>query len=286
MIRLRRLARELTPPIVPRLVRAVGRRRHTHPEWEYIAEGWSYAQHHPEVRGWDVEEIADVYKRKWPRFAQFMAGSGPLGVDHQSALTTRESLIDHNASMIYGYVLALAARHKTHIRLLDWGGGCGHYYLLARALLPGVAIDYHCRDLPQLSALGAQLFPAQTFFADDRWRDRTYEMVMASSALQYAQDWQALVRELCEVTGDFLYITASPIVRHVPSFVFIQRPYQHGYNTEYLGWCLNEQELLQTVSAAGLVLRREFVHGFRPVIRGAPEQNAYRGYLFQRQAAG
>ena len=286
MIRLRRLARELTPPIVPRLVRAVGRRRQTHPEWEYIPEGWDHAQHHPEVRGWDVAEIADVYKRKWPRFAQFMAGSGPLGVDHQSALTARESLIDHNASMTYGYVLALAARHRTHIRLLDWGGGCGHYYLLARALLPGVAIDYHCRDLPQLSALGAQLFPAQTFFADDRWRNHTYEMVMASSALQYAQDWQALLRELCEVTGDFLYITASPIVRHVPSFVFIQRPYQHGYNTEYLGWCLNEQELLQTVGAAGLVLRREFVHGFEPVIRGAPEQNAYRGYLFQRQAAG
>ncbi len=276
----------MTPPIVLRLVRGVRRRRQTTPEWEYIPEGWAYAQRHPEVRGWDVAEIVDVYKAKWPRYAHYVAGSGPLGVDHQSALTSQENLIDHNASMVYGYVLALAARQKARLRLLDWGGGCGHYCLLARSLLPGVAIDYHCRDLPQLSALGAQLFPDQTFFADERWRSHTYDLVMASSALQYAQDWQALVRDLCAVAGDFLYITASPIVRYVPSFVFIQRPYRHGYNTEYLGWCLNEQELLQTVGATGLVLRREFVHGFKPVIRGAPEQNAYRGYLFQRRVAG
>ncbi len=50
MTRLRNLARELTPPIVTRLVRAA-RRWQTHPEWAYIPEGWDYAQQHPEVRG-------------------------------------------------------------------------------------------------------------------------------------------------------------------------------------------------------------------------------------------
>lgn len=91
-----------------------------------------------------------------------------------------------------------------------------------------------------------------------------------------------LLRDLCRVTDDLLYITGLPIVRRVPSFVFIQRPYQYDYNTEYLGWCLNEQAFLQAVGAAGLILRREFIHGFSPTIRGAPEQTVYRGYLFQR----
>ena len=69
------------------------------------------------------------------------------------------------------------------------------------------------------------------------------------------------------------------------STIFIQRPYRHGYDTEYLGWCINESDLLTVAHSAGLGLRREFVVGFNPVITNAPEQNSYRGYLFQRSPA-
>lgn len=279
----RNLLRGLTPPIFVQVARYLHSPQGQRPEWEYIPVGWSYAEEHPEVKGWDVPAIVEVYRHKWPRFAAFVAGSGPLGVNHETSIATNTDIYGHNLTMTFAYVLALAAHRKERIRLLDWGGGIGHYYLLARALIPEVEIDYFCRDLPRLCSYGSELFPEQQFFADDRWRGATYDLVMTSSSLQYEQDWQTLLRELCATAQDLLFVTRLPIVRDTPSFVFVQRPYRFGYDTEYLGWCLNEQELLRVVDEAGLTLRREFVHGFCPDIRGAPGQNSYRGYLFQRR---
>jgi hypothetical protein len=84
----------------------------------------------------------------------------------------------------------------------------------------------------------------------------------------------------------FLFVTRLPVVQTHASFVFVQRPYAYGYNTEYWGWCLNQAEFLAQASQAGLTLVREFVTGEAPVITDAPEQCEYRGFLFQRQAAG
>lgn len=282
---MRKLIRGLTPPLLAKLVETLRVRWEARPEWEYIPEGWPYAQTHPEVKGWDVQAIVDVYRSKWPRFLQLIEGSAPLGVDHQSPLTANTNVTSHNLNMTFAYVLALAAHRNGRIRMLDWGGGIGHYYLLARSLMPEVDIEYSCRDLPLLCSYGAELFPDQQFFADDRWRSRSYDLVMSSGSLQFAEDWRKLLQGLCAVTQDLLYVTNLPIVRKSPSFVFIQRPYRRGYDTEYLGWCINEQELLQEIDAAGLTLRREFVLHIKPVIRGAPEQNTYRGYLFQRRQA-
>lgn len=251
-------------------------------EWEFIPEGWAYAQEHPEVKGWDVPDIVAVYKSRWLQFAGHVQSPGPLSINHEAQTIFAESASYHNLVMTYAYVLALAARHKDRIRMLDWGGGIGHYYLLAQSLLPGVEFDYHCRDLPQMCSYGHQLFPEQSFFSDDRWHANCYDLVMASSSLHYAEDWPEQLRDLCSVTHDLLFVTNLPIVRRVPSFVFIQRPYRHGYNTEYLGWCINEHELVQTAAVAGLSQVRQFLYGFSPVIAGAPEQNVYRGYLFQR----
>jgi len=72
-----------------------------------------------------------------------------------------------------------------------------------------------------------------------------------------------------------------PFVLQAPSFVFVQRPYMYGYNTEYLGWCLNLTDFLNETSRLGLELVREFVVGERPRIINAPEQCQYRGFLFR-----
>ena len=63
-------------------------------------------------------------------------------------------------------------------------------------------------------------------------------------------------------------------------FVFVQRPYGHGYATEYLGWCLHRGEHLAVAERHGLRPVREFVNGFKPPVHRAPEQPEYRGFLF------
>jgi len=268
------------PPIIFNIFRWLCNKGKSYVEWEYIPQGWAYTKKHPEIKGWNVLDILDTYKKKWPKFVAMIQGTGPLGIAHESNLTTNENINSHNEMMAFAYVFALAARHKDRISILDWGGGIGHYYLLAKALLPGVEIEYHCKDVPVLSKHGAQLFPQQHFYLDERCFDRTYDIVLVSTSLHYTEDWQILLQRLASATREYLYIANLPSVREVASFVFIQRTYHYGYNTEYLGWCLNETEFLRTAERAGLKLMREFIYGHRPYIHGAPEQNIYRGYLF------
>jgi putative methyltransferase (TIGR04325 family) len=278
---LKEVIKLVTPPVFIPLARRLQTRRSLYVEWEYIPEGWAYARTHPEVKGWNVQEVLETYKQKWPQFAAAVGGTAPLGVAYESAITTNENIYSHNIMMTFAYVLTAAALNKDRLSMLDWGGGIGHYYLLAQALLPNVKIEYHCKDVPMLREHGAKLFPQQHFHSDERCLKRTYDLVLASTSLHYTEDWQNLLRRLAGATSEYLYIANLPVVQTVCSFVFLQRPYRYGYNTEYLGWCLNQTEFLQAAKRSGVKLVREFVSGHRPFIRNAPEQNMYRGYLFR-----
>lgn len=278
---LREVARQVTPPIFVELARRHLTGRKAMVEWEYIPEGWAYAETHPEVRGWSVQDVLETYKGKWPQFVRMVEGTGSLGVAHESDLATNEDVHSHNTMMAFGYALALAARNKKRISMLDWGGGIGHYFMLAQTLLREVDIEYNCKDVPVLSDYGAQLLPEQHFYSDDRCFERVYDFVLASGSMHFSEEWRTLLQRLAGATSDYLYVANLPTVLESPSFVFIQRPYQYGYNTEYLGWCLNRTEFLDTAERARLQLVREFVYGHQPLIHGAPEQNAYRGYLFR-----
>ncbi len=278
------LVKLFVPPLFIKLCRRVrfgAREKKPFIEWEYIPEGWEYGRMSTEVKGWNVESVLDVYKRKWPKFSAMTRGTGPLGIAHESPLTGSEDIDSHNTIMSFAYVLARAAHRLDALSMLDWGGGIGHYHLLAQALLPDVRIEYHCKDLPLLAEYGAKLFPDQDFCADDSCLERTYDLVMASSSMHYTEDWQELLARLARSARRYLYVTRLPTVLRVPSFVFIQRPYACGYNTEYLGWCLNRAELLSEAEKSGLTPVREFVIAERPFIVKAPEQCQYRGFLFR-----
>ena len=278
---LKEVIRQVMPPAIIPLAKRLWAGRRSVVEWEYIPEGWAYAQTHPEVKGWNVRDVLETYRRKWPQFVAMVQGTGPLGVAHESSLTANEDIVSHNTMMTFAYVLALAAHRKDRLSMLDWGGGIGHYYLLAQVLLPGVEIEYHCKDVPVLCEHGAQLFPQQHFYTNELCFDRSYDFVLASGSLHFTEDWQTLVQRLAGATQEYLYIANLPSVERASSFVFVQRPYQYGYNTEYLAWCLNRTEFLRTAERAGLELAREFIYGHRPFIHHAPEQNVYRGYLFR-----
>jgi putative methyltransferase (TIGR04325 family) len=290
--RARLLAKSFTPPIVwDALKRAKDARRppapppgpeppSSPPEWEYVPEGWARP-----AGGWDAEAIAGVYREKWPSFLEATAGPGPLGVNHEVPAgrpVPRDELDAQHLVLAFGYVLARAARGRDGLSLLDWGGGPGHYAVLAEALLTEVELEYHSRDLPALVALGRELLPQHVFHDDDACLDRRYDLVAASSSLQYSEDWGATLAGLARATGGWLYLARVGVALESPSFVVLQRAHAYGYETEYLGWVLNRDELLARLRAAGLELVREFVLPERPEVAGAPESPvAHRGFLLR-----
>lgn len=255
------------------------------PEWEYVPEGWERRRRDPSVRGWDVDAIVEAYRAKWPSFAHALEGARPLGVNHEVPAgeeIVTDDLAAHNMLVSFAYVLALAAQGKERVSMLDWGGGIGHYYAIAKAVLPGAEIDYHCRDLPKLVAAGRALHPGARFSDDDSCLERRYDLVLASSSLQYSEEWRETVRRLAGATGGYLYVARVPVALQSSSFVVLQRAYAYGYDTEYLSWVLNREELLAAASASGLELVREFLLLAWLSAAGAPEEpTGHRGFLFR-----
>jgi putative methyltransferase (TIGR04325 family) len=263
------------PPFV------LGGAKYLFPEMTYEPRGWYIKDHGSE--GWYEMSVAEAQERHWPTLVENLQGVGPLGVAHFPWSVTREDRANHNAMMTYGYVLALAARKKENISILDWGGGAGHYYLYSRALLPEVGIEYHCYDVPRLCHVGRTLTPeAQFHDSDAALVGAQFDLVVSSSALHYFEAWRDIASKLAAYTREFLYIARLQTVSRAPSFVARQKLYRAGY-TEFLSWCLNRQELVSCVEKMGLDLVREFVFGEKWSIRGAPEKVDSRGFLFRRR---
>ncbi len=284
---LKRIAKRLLPPMVFDAARHLleSNARLGAPEWEYRPDGWLTKD--PRIKGWNVESVLKAQKAKWPQFLRSVQGTGLLGVAHEALVPSNSNYAAHNTIMAYAYVLALAARKKDRISLLDWGGGIGHYYVISQALLPEVEIDYHCKDVPILCQGGRELFPEASFYEDkEECFKRCYDLVLVSTSLQYSEDWRGIVARLASVSRSYLFITRLPIVHRAASFVVVQRPYHYGYKTEYLCWFLNRQEFLNYVSSLGMDLVREFLIQERPFVHKAPEQGEYRGVLFRPRGGG
>ena len=230
--------------------------------------------------------MIEAYRAKLPAFRSILAGPGPIAVPTSaSTSTTTPSVAEQNAVLAFAYSLLLAARTHDSVSILDWGGGIGLYSLLARALLPPeVTVEFHCKELPLLCSYGREAMPEVYFHDEDSCLDRTYDLVVASSSLQYTEDWEPLLARLADATTRYLYLARVPVVFSSPSFVVLQRAHKYGFGTEYLSWVYNRGELLESARRAKLELVREFLLGYKPRISGAPEQDETRGLLFRPAA--
>lgn len=279
---MKRLIQDLTPPLIWGILRSLkDRRTAKYLEWEYIPEGWQASKSDSKIKGWNIESVLELYKANWPNFLRNLEGTLPLGISPESSSEKRTNLLFHNILMTYGYALLLSTRQKSSISMLDWGGGIGHYFLISQKLIPYLDVDYHCKDVPVLAEYGSTLFPNAHFYTDETCLEQKYDFILVSGSFQYSQDWASTLKKLASATSGYLFITRLPIIHRASSYVMVQRPYQYGYNTEYLGWCLNRGEFLQCAENLKLEIVREFFIGEKPFIHNAPEQCEYRGFLFR-----
>ncbi len=249
------------------------------PEWEYVGSEWPASA--AGVTGWDHPSIAAAMIAALPAFVRSLESTDPLGIFPLAPQARSES--GHNVSMTFAYVLARAAHGATHLSLLDWGGALGHYALMARRLLPEIALQVTIKERPELCRLGRELLPWVTFESNDEaCFARGYDLVMASTSLQYAEDWPTMLDRLARSAKRWLFVTRLPVVRAAPSFVVMQRPHAYGYQTEYLSWVINRDAFLGRAAAAGLTLEREFIAGHPTTYVGAPETSETAGFLFKK----
>lgn len=275
----RRAIKAVLPPVAIRALR--------HLRLAYMPEsvGLAFAP-----RGWQTElkpesdavrEAFLAHERRqwlgvWEPFIRQLAGNGPAS--HFADACGHQPIDEHNGWMTFAYVLALCARRKSSLRILDYGSNLGYFCWAAQALLPGVALDYHCRDLPDIVREGRKFTPQATWHADDSCLDQQYDLLVFSSVLQYVKDWRQLVARAGKSADPYVFVAQTPVVERVPSFVSIQR--QEG--TAVLYQAINKSELKKAFSDAGLQPAREFLEGGHYPIDNAPEQPSYYACLLRR----
>ena len=266
------------PPVVFKGARFI-QNRFGKPALEYAPDGWQTRLNNGQNQGWNAESVVDTEKVKWEAFCRNLEGPAPLGFSHEHTdMSVTRNPHFHNVHMSYAYVLALTAHKKDCISVLDWGGALGHYYMVGKAVLPDVSIEYHVKEVKLMSKTGSRINPAVHWYYDESCLERDYDLIMLNGSIGYMEEWGNLLHRIAHSTKAYLFLFRLLVVQNSPSFVAIQRL----YHSKMLHQQLNQAELLAVVKETGLTMVREFVVGDRPYIKGAPEQCEMRGWLFRR----
>ena len=252
-------------------------------QWKYMKEGFNYQV---KSEGWDMSEIAQVQYNKWDAYRKYISTTRPFAINHEGPVS--DMVVDpfyHNLLNSFAHILCLASIGKSRIKFLDWGGGLGHYGLLAKTVLSStdLSIDYYCYDFEPFCNYGRKVNPEFTYESDaQKLLGNKYDLILASSSIWYEKEWRNGIDTLSKYTTDYLYITRMIFVEHVPSFVALQQPDYMGYKTEYLFWIINRSEFLNYMQTRGFNLIREFEFGKVTPIYRAPENGSMKGFLFKK----
>lgn len=266
----KRVLKSIVPPLLWNIGRDFkGRLLRSADHFRYAPQGWS--THLPE---------GATSQSYWATFLARERSACQTLIARVEAREPRSTADadDDLKQAIFGYVLALTARQKPQITVLDYGGSLGEYYWIGRALVPGVDLDYHCRELPEVAGVGRQVTPAVTWHTDDACLAQPHDLVMFSSSLQYLQDWQDILCRAAQTARSYLFLSDVPTVRDVPTYVATE----HSAGVTNLHYQFNGAEIIDTGRRAGLRLVREFAMAPHPWVVNAPEQPTRVGWLFQR----
>lgn len=150
-------------------------------------------------------------------------------------------------------LVALLMQHHAPVRILDWGGGLGLSYAhVIGALLDASRVEYHIVELPELVAEGRlmQEDHDSIMFHESVPAGVAFDIVYVSTALQYVNDYETLIRDLAAVGSPYLFLqrlSAGPI----PTFATAQRNLA-GSSIPY--WFINIHELVALLVRCGYYL--------------------------------
>lgn len=247
---------------------------------EIAPDGWNTNLSN-NVNGWDDQKVVETEISRWGNYCRNLDGTGPLGFSHEhNDLGIIRSVPFHNVHMTFAYVVTLTAHHKNKISILDIGSGLGHYYRLAKAVLPNVEFDYHCVDVPSLVSEGKKLNPEIHWYTNNSYLDHPYDLVMINGSMQYFKDWAQIIKQVSVVTKDYLLLTRINVVKDGMGCVAIQ--HIPAYGTSMLFQIFTEHEIIKTVEETGIRLIRELVVGDQIKVIGFLGSIESRGWLFRR----
>jgi putative methyltransferase (TIGR04325 family) len=186
--------------------------------------------------GYSNEKLTEVVVKKNIAFRKNIKASNFLSSD-----TTRT-------------LLSLGpALNSNHFRVLDFGGGGGYHYTLARHVLGDkcdikwniVETDLMCKSGTAISDQSLQFFrDIQSAKVNLGFID----LILTSSALQYCPDPLAALNELLSTSSKYVYITRTPFFNGSKKIISIQSSMLSHNGPGELPTGYEDQEILYPIS--------------------------------------
>lgn len=228
--------------------------------------------------GWNHINVISAEAKRFDQFKKNCLSPNPLGFSHEFPDPTEiRNIAFHNIHLTFGYIIGLASHKKDTLSVLDYGGGLGHYYYLAKALYPDLTIQYACKEMPSMKRYGEKIAPEIEWFDDDSCLNKKYDLVMVNGSLQYLPEWKNSLSKIIDSVETFFFLTRVPVVDGKGFYAI-----QQTYGTRMIHQQFNRNELLETIENNSLRVVREFIIGDKPYIYDAPEQCELKGWLFTR----
>lgn len=188
----------------------------------------------------------------------------------------REALLPLLTSLIYN--------ENRGVRILDFGGGIGFtFYQTIYGLPRAENVEYHIVERESVCQAGKQFFGTTYnklfFHSQFPQKERAFDIVHSGSALQYIEDWEQLISQLCVLSRKYVLLVDVP-AGNIPTFVTAQ----HYHGSKIPARFFNIQELLFAVGTFGYELI--YNSAYEPIILGVeqnlPMQNFEEKYRLKR----
>lgn len=171
-------------------------------------------------------------------------------------------------------VAGMLLEQADPLRILDFGGGLGIGYMTLResVVRHSKSIEYTIVEVTEVCAAGRELLPAsEVTYVDSLPVKGEFDLVHSASALQYIEDWAAVLRVMSGYGAQYILLS-DVFAGAVPTFVTLQ----NYYTSRIRHWFLNLDELLEVFASAGYhLVMKSFVSSRRAGVSDALPMNNF-----------
>ena len=190
-------------------------------------------------------------------FDEALAASTGYDCDEAVAYAMRETMAIDQQRCSHAAMRLLAAIEYAYIRsgalrVLDFGGGLGGHYLIAKAHVP--VESWTVCELPRMAKIGRKHWAGdKTISFTDRIQDQRPTIVLASGSLQYCRDPYSVLALLIALKANFVILDRLPIMTRQRLTVQLVPP--HLFGGSFPAWFLEEEKVCATLHGYALTLQ-------------------------------
>jgi len=269
--RIRKLAKELVPPVVARLRK--GRASGSglcftgdYPTWEAARR----ASH-----GYDSPWIADKVKD-----AMLKVRDGEAAYERDSVLFDK---VQYAWPLLAG-LLWIASRCGNRLDLVDFGGSLGSSYYQNRRFLAHLGhLRWSIIEQGRLVEYGKEHFENKhvRFYRDldECFLEQAPEAILLSGVLQYLEDPYGLLERIDRLGFEYVIVDRTSFMEREGDKLVVQKVPPHIFDASYPCWFLDVRRFLDGMGASF-----DLVADFDSFERADIDGSAFKGFIFRRRS--